>query len=179
MLLIFSVTFLLSVSGRTQTNEHLTSFWLSLDTNLAAWFGPYGIISQNWPLHQPESHQSSLKTMWGFSCVRNDFSNGHNFFITCNSKINMADVCSNNEYSILNGYYPCKKPMAIIHAKSTNYKKRPTWIVCIWRGISVQVMIRILTLYVVPISFAIILIIGLVGNTLVIFVVSILIGFTT
>ena len=33
-------------------------------------------------------------------------------------------------------------------------------------------MIRILTLYVVPISFAIILIIGLVGNTLVIFVVS-------
>ena len=36
----------------------------------------------------------------------------------------------------------------------------------------VQVMIRILTLYVVPISFAIILLIGLVGNTLVIFVVS-------
>ena len=35
-----------------------------------------------------------------------------------------------------------------------------------------QVMIRILTLYVVPISFAIILLIGLVGNTLVIFVVS-------
>ena len=33
-------------------------------------------------------------------------------------------------------------------------------------------MIRILTLYVVPISFAIILLIGLVGNTLVIFVVS-------
>ena len=32
-------------------------------------------------------------------------------------------------------------------------------------------MIRILTLYVVPISFAIILLIGLVGNTLVIFVV--------
>ena len=67
MLLIFSVTFLLSVSGRTQTNEHLTSFWLSLDTNLAAWFGPYGIISQNWPLHQPESHQSSLKTITGIN----------------------------------------------------------------------------------------------------------------
>ena len=35
----------------------------------------------------------------------------------------------------------------------------------------VQVMIRILTLYVVPIAFSIILLIGLVGNTLVIFVV--------
>ena len=34
-----------------------------------------------------------------------------------------------------------------------------------------QVMIRILTLYVVPIAFSIILLIGLVGNTLVIFVV--------